>query len=319
MKLKSISPSRISTFDLCHFKYFLTYHLKEKLKTNYGALNGSIIHSILENYAKKANFDWMQQLYEGFSGNLQIENKFGEKEILESPLRYAAASVYKDVKPHCDLCPFADLKSNQCNISKQNIDKLAGCPKKLFEESIDLVRSAIEKYKDAFETRLIATELKVTFELPGCLAPITAIIDLVLRRDDHTIEVIDYKAGKSTKNFEECRSDIQVRTCSLAARKYFIENGEANGFPGITNIMICFDYFRDKPIRLAFTPEEDAETARMLVKKSIEIKSQKNVTRIAKPDYYPWECKALCDIDVCKKLWKKPFKLDENDEIINGS
>jgi ATP-dependent helicase/DNAse subunit B len=48
MKLLGVSASRISTYEQCLFKYFLVYHLKAKLKSNFGATNGSLIHSVLE-------------------------------------------------------------------------------------------------------------------------------------------------------------------------------------------------------------------------------------------------------------------------------
>lgn len=317
MKLKGLSPSRISTYNQCVFKYFLNYHLKTELKSNYGAANGTLIHAIMDRFASNQDRDWMQQLYTGFAGELEVINNFDKKEKLKSPLVYAKAEAYQEIKPHCDVCPFADLKNNQCRITKHSIDNLVGCPKKLFEESIDLTRQAIEKYKDAIATRLISSETKITFELPGCPAPITVIIDLVLQKGSSAVEVIDFKFGKGTKTFSECREDIQVRTCSLAARKFFIENGAANGFPGIKNVFLTFDYFRKKPITLAFTPKEDEETANFLIRKGQEIKNNKSITRIAKDNNnFHWSCKNLCDIETCKKMWKGNLKLDENDEVI---
>lgn len=315
MKLHGISASRISTYDMCLFKYFLIYHLRAKMKSNFGALNGSIVHSILERVASGVDDDWMQQLYQGYAGKLEVTNNFGKLEILESPLIYAKLKEYADVKPYCDACPFADGNNGVCSISQKPLDQLPGCPKSLFEETMDMIRGALTKYKEMFEERLVFTEKKIVIDLPGCPAPITCIIDLVLR-DGDTIEVVDYKAGKWCKDFDECRKDTQVRIVSWAARKFFIENGTENGFSGIKNIIVTFDYFRQNPVTLAFTEAENAETEAYLINKGLRMKRQKRVTRVVgnRNPEKDWKCKALCDPSVCKREWKGAFTLDKDDE-----
>jgi hypothetical protein len=314
MKLNGISASRIATYDQCLFKYFLVYHLKTRMKSNFGALNGSIVHHILERFASNVDSDWMNQLYLGYAGKLEVTNNFDELEILESPLIYAKPKEYADVKPYCDICPFADIKNGVCSISQESLDSLPGCPKAIFEETVDMVRDVIKSYEQKFKDHLLYTEKKIVIDLPGCAAPITCIIDLILQYGD-TVEIVDYKAGKWTKDFGECRKDTQVRIVSWAARKYFIENGSENGHNDIKNIIVTFDYFRKRPVTLAFTPEEDAETEAFLIEKGNKMASQKRVTRVVgnRDPSKDWRCSALCDPSVCKREWKGSFTLDDND------
>lgn len=316
MKLRGISASRISTYDMCLFKYFLTYHLKSKMKSNFGALNGSIVHAILERVADRVDEDWMRQLYDGYAGILKVTNNFGDEEVLESPLIYAKPSDYSDVKPYCDSCPFADLNDGVCSISQKPLDDLPGCPKSIFEDTVDMVRDAINKYQALFENNLVFTEKKITIDIPGCPAPVTCIIDLILRHGN-TIEVVDYKAGKWCKDFAECREDTQVRIVSWAAREYFINNGPENGFNGIENVIVTFDYFRKNPVTLAFSAEEDAATRAFLIKKGVQMEKEKSVTRVVgnKSPQSNWKCKALCDVEVCTREWKGAFRLNSNNEV----
>ena len=65
MLIKNASASRIETFNTCLFKYWLTYHEKAKLKSNWGASHGSLLHDILEKYANGSDKDWMDRLYKG--------------------------------------------------------------------------------------------------------------------------------------------------------------------------------------------------------------------------------------------------------------
>lgn len=319
LDLKSISPSRIKTFDQCLFKYWLTYNRPDvELKSNFGAEHGSLIHDILENYVK-GDKDWVKRLFKGYAGLLESVDKFGNKIVLDSPLKWAKDADFKNQKPYCDICPYKN-DNNTCGISNEPLDQLSGCPRKLFDESIRIVEKVIKRYRKAWsfvlrdaDNNIVGCEYLYNVTLPSMNIPNIGVMDLILRHNDQVLEIIDYKSGKWTQSEEECKQDIQVRTYSLIARKEFIEDINKKGF-AYKNIILTFDYFQGNPITVTFDESEDKETEDFLYNKSLEIRNTKVIKRIVKSDAdfdskKFWKCRSLCDIEMCKKHWNGQFEV----------
>ncbi len=311
MLIKNASASRIETFNTCLFKYFLTYHEKAKLKSNWGAAHGSLLHDILEKFANESDKDWMDRLYKGYGGVLLTEDKFGATITLESPLVWAKAADFKDVEPECDGCPFA--KDGACAISLQKLDALTGCPRKLFEKSVKILRDVFRRYDPIYTdaSMLLGTEYKIEFPIPGTDVPLVCILDLVVDRGNGTVEIIDYKFGNYTKDFDELSADVQARICSYAARQEFINDINKKGYK-FKYVFLTFDYFMKAPATVAFTDTQDAATEKSLILTVQKIKSTTDVTRLC-GDRDPsshWKCKAMCDPDVCRAKWKGAFKIE---------
>ena len=329
LKLKSISPSRIKTFDMCKFKYWLTYHTDEVLKSNWGAAHGSLIHDILEFYSNDEDTDWMNRLYRGYAGVLETLDRYQKPEIMESPLIWAKAAEYQEKRPFCDTCPYANFDTHECGISREGLDNLTGCPKTLFDGSISMIERVLERYDAVWPSILrdangvpIGTEYGFKIPLDARPdVPILGYMDLIIEENPETIHVIDYKAGKHTQNYDECRKDIQARMYSLACRKEFIEDVNDKGYK-YKNVMLTFDYFRKNPITLAFTADEDLKTEQDVIDKIDEIESTKWINRIVRNNeefetktrygQVGFTCKYLCDSTVCKRNWSGRFKADEN-------
>ena len=325
LKLKSISPSRIKTFDMCRFKYYLTYHTDAVLKSNWGASHGSLIHDILENLSTGADPDWTARLYRGYGGVLDTLDRFQKPEIMESPLVWAKDPEFAEKKPYCDTCPYANKEANQCDISLDKLDNLTGCPKWLFDGSISMLEETISRYEDVWDKMLrddagVPIGVEYGFRIPLDArpdVPIHGYMDLVIEEDPETIHVIDYKAGKHTQNYAECRKDIQSRMYSLACRKEFIEDVNGKGY-NYKNVMLTFDYFRNRPIILAFTEDEDRATEQFVLDKIEEIESTKWINRIVRNNeemdtktgygQVAFICKYLCDSAVCKSRWDGRFE-----------
>jgi len=313
MLIKNASASRIETFNTCLFKYWLTYHEKAKLKSNWGATHGSLLHDILEKFANGTDKDWMDRLYKGYGGVLITEDKFGAKITMESPLAWAKPDDYANVQPECDGCKYA--KDGQCSISLQKLDALKGCPKDLFDNSIRILEDVFRRYDPLYSNAemLVGTEYKIEFMIPETETPLICILDLVINRGNGVLEVIDYKFGKHTKDFDELSTDVQARICSYAARKEFIEDINKKGHK-FTNVFLTFDYFSKAPSTVAFTAIQDSATEKSLILTVKKIKNTDEVTRVcgSKDPSTQWKCKAMCDPVVCNKLWKGNFKLESN-------
>lgn len=307
MKLKSISPSRIKTYQQCLFKYWMNYHTDIELKSNFGAANGTLIHDILENYALGEDTDWAARLYSGYAGQLEIVNRFGKKEFLDSPLRWAKPKDFAEVQPRCDGCPFAD--DGRCKISREPLDALTGCPKKLFEDSHRMTEAALAKYGPIFADKdVISAEYPINLPVGNTGVPLIGIIDLVIASDVETVEVIDYKTGKWTQNMSECEQDIQTRIYSWAARRIFIDDELNKGY-NYKDVILTFDYFNAHPVTLAFTKEEDEYTGQYVEEMVKRIEETHRITRIIGQGSFNWKCKSLCDTAKCEENWEGAFEV----------
>lgn len=319
LKLKSISPSRIKTYDMCKFKYWLTYHTDHKLRSNWGASHGSLLHDILEHYSNGTDTDWTARLYRGYAGKLETADRYGKTEVMESPLIWAKTKEYAEKKPYCDTCPYADYNDHVCSISHAPLSNLPGCPRDLFDGSITMLESTIERYHDTWRKILkdangipIGTEYDFNVVVDGTDVPMIGIMDLIIEESPDTIHVIDYKTGAWTQSYEECRQDIQVRMYSLAARREFIDDVRKKGYH-YRNVVLTFDYFTKNPITLAFTADEDRVTELEVRHKIEEIQSTDWINRIVKSnndfkEKWAWKCRSLCDTDVCGREWNGRFK-----------
>lgn len=319
LKLKSCSPSRIKTFDMCKFKYWLTYHCPGlKLKSNWGAAHGSLLHDVLENLANGTDTDWMSRLYRGYAGELSTLDRKGQPEIMETPLVWAKPKEYADKRPYCDTCPYKE--GDKCRISKESLDKLTGCPRGLFDGSVSMLENTIKRYQNGIWNKMlrdargvpIGTEYQFEIKVAGSDVPLIGIMDLVIEEDPETIHIIDYKSGAWTQTYEECREDIQVQIYSMASRKEFIEDVNGKGYK-YKNVILTFDYFTNDPITLAFTADEDAETERWTAAKIKEIESTNWIDRIVRSNEdfsqkWAWKCRSLCDTEVCGSKWTGKFE-----------
>lgn len=318
LQLNGISPSRIKTYDTCLFKYWLTYHRPDiTLKTNWGAVHGSLIHDVLENYVNGNDTDWRRRLYEGYAGTLQTLDRYGRPTVMETPLVWAKPAEFADKRPYCDTCPLA--QDGHCKISGEPLDNLSGCPKSLFEGSIAMVEEVIDRYEHIWPNTLregdeiIGCEYQFRQFPMGVEVPLIGIIDLVVRHGDDTIEIIDYKSGNWTQDEAQCREDIQVKIYSMAARREFIDDINGKGY-NFKNVFLTFDYFKGQPISVSFTEEEDAETERYVARKIREIQRTSRITRIVPErvnfaDRRHWKCRSLCDTAVCESEWTGAFEV----------
>lgn len=317
MYISTVSPSRIKTYDQCLYKYYLNYHTDEELKTNWGAMHGSLLHNILEAYVEGTLTDCIDALYRGYRGEFEHPGRSGEMETMESPLGWAKPRDFAEKKAYCDSCPQAD-KNGTCRISGESLDDLSGCPKSLFAESVDLMEKMKRNYakiwpkvlRDKDTDAPIGVEYEFFVPIPGTNVLFKGFADLVIEHDEDTIEIIDYKFGTWTQDEDECRQDIQVKGYSWAARQEFIHDINGRGY-NYKYVILTFDYARDIPITLTFTEEEDERTARELEFKVKEIQQTTRISRVTDSPDRNFKCKYLCDLAVCKRTWEGDFEVGE--------
>jgi RecB family exonuclease len=159
--------------------------------------------------------------------------------------------------------------------------------------------------------KITGTEMPFSLPLPGVETKMIGVMDLVIKHNEDTLEVIDYKSGKKTQTTDECMRDIQTRMYSLACRRLFIDDVLGLGYK-YKNVILTFDYFTNMPITVAFSEEEDNKTEQYVKKMVKEIEEMETVTRIAgERGNFDWRCQYMCDIDVCEKNWKGTFRISD--------
>jgi PD-(D/E)XK nuclease superfamily protein len=325
MLIGSPSASRLTTFSHCNFKYMMTYslNLRDQMRSNFGACRGSIFHTILEKYATGEDRDWLKLLYQGWAGELKANDRQGNEKILPSPLIYAKDKDFKNKPTPCDTCPMRDILNNRCGISHEPLDKLSGCPIDLFHDSADIMGSAIARYSIYFDNPdcIVGVEYQCKVPVTGIDEPMTCIFDLVIKEDEDTVHIIDYKGGAKTKNYDELMQDLQARSYFFAGYLEFISDISQKGHK-FKNILVTFDYFQASPVTIVLTQQQRIDIEQEIKNRTLEVKNTKIIQRIVgnrEPDpnnRSDWMCRYLCDIDLCKQQWNK---LVDEGKIVNGA
>jgi hypothetical protein len=116
-------------------------------------------------------------------------------------------------------------------------------------------------------------------------------MDLVLKLDEETIEVYDYKTGSWTLSYKEAEKDLQVLMYFLAAKEEW---------PQFKNVLVTLDYLQRKPVTVALGEHHVKKAKRKIQGLWRKIKHDKKPYRHKKPI---WTCKSFCDREKCDKFW----------------
>lgn len=336
MQIKSISASRVKTYDHCTYKYALNYLLYEckdcsetfyvpeisneecpychsknysrpEMSTNFGAVHGSALHEVMEKYAMfiRGHDESGNPIADTAYADWQQGVKDAWKRAANGKAIYDLAKP-KEVAERTGWCQNCQQQSGLCQITGETLDEMRkkgcqGCPKSLYLESVRLMDKFIKRYDPIFRTRKILG-IEKAFNIDfgqGVIS--TGFIDLITELDSETIEVFDYKFGSWVPSFDEFSEDIQVKLYSLVASILF---------PQYKEYIITFDYVRKQPLSIAFSREDDKQTLAEIIKKHQQIEAPQVVRRTivdgdGKHPESSWKCKSLCDVKVCNKEWPK--------------
>jgi RecB family exonuclease len=290
MKIETVSASKIKSHNMCEFKYYLENHLKIDLGTNFGAEQGSLAHTIYEEFGRafkegikdpEIAKTWLDKILESYR-----DDKIWE---------HSVKALIRDKS--CDSCEYCD--DGKCFILDLSIDKFPGCPKEEFNQTIWLVEKIINDRtpSNPLNSKIIDVEnkFKIILKDGSEEVPMTGIIDLVCECDSNTLEIVDYKTGNKTQSYNECVKDIQFLMYHLATRHMY---------PNYKNIIVTAIYLKREPISMAFSVDDEEETRMYVKKKWYEIKQNISPKRIADRSngsvYFNHICKNLCNIEICK-------------------
>ncbi len=283
MRIVKCSASAIGTYNHCPFSYFMHYLLGMESKAGKAALQGSIVHKVLEIMAKrskreKTNIDPMLLL-----------DLVWDKLTAQSPeiaIRKVTTRIDKETG---ELKEAADFK--KCRVALENIIK--------------------DEFYNPYNLKIIDIERWFALELPGeeweCFDQdgkkrqftVRGFIDMVHEIDSDTIEIVDWKSGNRTNYHTQEPIDEAVLTREVQPRLYHLAAFFL--YPKYKNILITFYYANSGgPITIALSHDDLNQTIVFLYNFLTSVKRDTLIRRNRH-----WSCK-MCSFDrngICNRIW----------------
>ena len=249
MKVERLSASAISTLNQCEHQFFLQYVLDIKSPAGPSALVGNIVHSCMESLALST-----------------LHNQWDDKIL--------GTLTKADIDPELLTDRFFDqyvLITPEVTLTNADRKK---CHR--------LVNKALTFENNRFDPRncdVVGVEKWFDLEIAGEWGEVKlrGFIDLVIREDEKTLRVIDYKTGsdwdffkKKKKDYDYLNQDHQLRFYHWAGHKLF---------PEIEDILVEI-YFIDKDVSYLFPfGKENAYKAELYIDRKMKKLEKINVPR----------------------------------------
>ena len=312
------TASRIKTYKQCEFRYFLEYVIEYPPSRggNIYSEKGSAVHEALEYYAnailgkdEKSEIDYEKTLLEYYK-----ESRLWELDQRTPDKKGKPRGFPHPVEKTCESCPWA-TKDNRCKIADMAIDAVDGCPRPNFEDDLALIEKTLKRtdfaplavtepgpfddpdnFTPTFVKKVIGAEVPFDDHLGG--VRVRGVIDLLVEEDEDTIEVIDYKTGKSM-SYDKAFKDAQVRIYAAIVRKLY---------PQYKNVFVTLYYLRTNPVTVPLGPEDDKLTIKSLQRRQAEILDNEAPSQV-RPTRYGFPCDWCVGYDNCVKIREK-FEVD---------
>lgn len=283
MRIVKCSASAIGTYNHCPFSYFMNYILGMESKAGKAALQGSIVHKVLEIMARrskrgKGNIDPMLLL-----------DLVWDKLTAQSPeiaIRKVTTRIDKETGGFKEC---ADFK--KCRVALENVvgNEFYNPPNLIV---VDVERwFALEIPGEQWECHDQDGE-KHQFTVRG-------FIDMVHEINNDTIEIVDWKTGNRTNYHTQEPIDEAVLTREVQPRLYHLAAFFL--YPQYKNILITFFYANSGgPVTISLSRDDLVNTIGFLydffttVKKDTLIRRNKH-----------WSCK-MCSFGgngICDRIW----------------
>ncbi len=279
-----LSKSKIEMFEQCPMRYFLIYEKEIPHSDTFATKQGTIIHEVLEEYAKGQNKDWKKNLI----------NKY----FMERP--WQLKKDWQDNTKSCGSCPYKtvveleDLSINiTCNLTGEDTRNMLGCPREETHDAEKMISTIINDPNSPIHKKVIDTEKQFSLQIGE--KQVNGFIDLIVEHDENTIEVVDYKTGKA-KSYEEACNDLQL-TIYYAASKQL--------YPQYKHCMLTLYFLKHGALTVVFSDEHLRELNKYIphVYSKIEAETKPMPLAVMSNRNY-WLCR-FCNIEECDKECKK--------------
>ncbi len=279
MRVCFFRSSSYNTHTWCAHKYFLEYNLGIRFPGNRKADLGTTFHKIMEilGKIKKAKQENEKHIQDEILGKYKIPKVVDVDKITQ-----AVFAHYQKMFSYHDFVAL-DLK----HIRKwvQTISEFRG-------GIYNPLNQEIFQTEQHFEFPIEQDWAKYEYEqdgqkISGYLG-LKGTIDLIVKHDDETLHIIDYKTGRrldwatgQEKTYEKLMVDPQLLMYHYAVSQLY---------PQFENVMVTIYYLADGgPFTLCYSPEHLGQTEEMLKKKFIKIKTTQ-IPHLSKT----WKCTKMC-------------------------
>jgi len=270
-----LRSSGFGSHDMCEMKYFIEYILGISGPSNMAADKGTIVHKVLEVFAK-----WKKMTQNGGEAYHDTElNITVDKNTTPDKLTERSFDYYSQAFTHHNWC-------------KKDYDFCIKSVMKVLDSHLDPRKLTIVDAEPFFYVPFNEPWAKFSYEVDGQKLEgqfsIKGTIDLIIQVTKDTYEIVDWKTGLNKNwatgedyTFEKLFSNPQLRIYHYAAHKLY---------PDIDNIFVTINYINyGGPITIPFTRSDIVDTIDMLRNKFEKIK-RTEIPRVNKT----WKCTRFC-------------------------
>jgi len=236
--------SSIKEYESCPLRYFANFNLGLKYPSGPSAMAGTIFHKIMEILAQlkisqqekeQRNHEW------GLYCDEETKMSFSFVDIATIDIDKLTESIYEFYIK--DIDPARVPKTYQRKTPEASVK--AWIPLKKIKQSVENVMAMQPRSFDVRNMNVFAIERKFDIEIKEDWAKydftfrnkhyqghlrIKGSIDLVIEREDGSLEIIDWKSGNSLnldtneeKTYDDYYNDIQLQLYYWAIRKLYPE------------------------------------------------------------------------------------------------
>ena len=218
--------SSITEWCNCPLRYYINHVLGFKYPSGPKALLGTAFHEIMEVLAH--NQDFTDEMVEELTKEI-YEKMINEVDFVRVPPSYHRKSGERKSKEA--WLPFRDLKKSVDNVMSMT-------PRPFDVRKMDVVATELK-----FDVVVLENWSKYDFTLKGKryqgYLRLKGSIDLIVRNEDGTMSIIDWKSGKTEdmntgqkKTFEDYCRDLQMAMYYTVTRRYL-------GYD-VQDVTLCF-------------------------------------------------------------------------------
>lgn len=299
-----LSASKLKCYEMCAFKYYLSYGLYARGAATFAAELGTAIHWLLEMYAQAVMHgkDEDGRTVEDLD---QEWKKLLQKEGFEKLNSWRTCRHVKKVEKSCDTCPAHKVDENgsrTCRLVNANPKTFGGCPWNAWVEAQNMVQRVMSPTGPANvfhpDKKIIGTEdqFGIEFEAPdGNIVTLNGLMDMVIELDEDTVEIVDYKTGRFKMSYNAAEKDLQLRMYYLAAKRMY---------PQYKTHMVTVMYLNEgiKSITPAFGDKTEEQLLReiaFIYNNIVETDFPDRIRDTPYGDKPDFKCKYMCDTKLC--------------------
>lgn len=278
MIITFLRSSSFGSYEMCPQQYFCEYNLGWTGPGNKAANKGTIVHKVLEvmALAKKGSQEGKKTIKDEICGTVKVD-KYDIEVLLTKIYKYYSSNLLQHDWLPADFNDCVKWTHKALEFNEGQFDPR----KKIIVDAEPYFDIEIQKPWAAYEYQIGDKKLSGFLRLKGT-------IDLIIKIDNNTLEVIDWKTGRYRKNWatgkekdhESFRKDPQLRMYHYAAHHLY----------NVDQVLVTVYYINaGGPFTICFDKEELYKTEDMIQQKFEQIRdADKPILNKS------WKCRKFC-------------------------